>query len=294
MGTTYDRWLSRWVEQVDELLRHPLVTFPHRPFLTLLEDSFGAVPTWHEVRPDASVHLEMRDAPPGWPSDEVVAGWTELNWWDHPLTRWYLLSQSVRPQSTGRVPDGLVEATGWEFVESQLRPFGLEHQLAIPLPGVAAGGCSFLLAQGDGDFADTQLELARAVQPLMLVLGRQVEAHGVLSSAQRCHVEAWGLTGRETAVLRLLVAGRSTGRIARQLGCSPRTVDKHLERVYRKLGVRDRLAAVRLALDCGFSGGAPPTGADRLRPHEGARPTADDRIAVVDGRLRSLTPEIAV
>jgi DNA-binding CsgD family transcriptional regulator len=294
MDTTNDQWLSRWVEQVDELLRHPLPSFPYRPLLTLLEDSFEAIPTWHEVTPDARVHMEMRDAPSGWPSEEVVSGWAELNWWDHPLTRWYLVSQSVQPQSTGRVPPGLLEATGWEFVESQLRPFGLEHQLAIPLPGSSAGKCSFLLAQGDADFADDQLALARAVQPLMLLLGRQTRAHGVLSFAQQRATEAWGLTGRETAVLRLLATGGSTRRIARQLGCSPRTVDKHLERVYRKLDVRDRMAAVRLALDCGFDTEAPFTGAEDCRLDEGALPGPDDRIAVVDGRLRSLTPELAV
>ncbi|SHN55596.1 regulatory protein, luxR family [Geodermatophilus obscurus] len=56
-----------------------------------------------------------------------------------------------------------------------------------------------------------------------------------------------GLTGRETAVLQLLARGLTAESIARRLGCSPRTVHKHLERLYRKIGVRDRLMAVQVA-----------------------------------------------
>lgn len=52
------------------------------------------------------------------------------------------------------------------------------------------------------------------------------------------------LTTRELAVLRLLAEGHTSGRIARQLGISSRTVEKHLENVYRKLDASNRVAAV--------------------------------------------------
>jgi DNA-binding CsgD family transcriptional regulator len=55
---------------------------------------------------------------------------------------------------------------------------------------------------------------------------------------------AAGLTNRETNVLRLLAAGRSNAEIASELGgASVRTVHKHLEHIYAKLGVHDRTAA---------------------------------------------------
>ena len=56
-----------------------------------------------------------------------------------------------------------------------------------------------------------------------------------------------GLSGRELAVLSLVADGHATRVISQRLGCSPRTVEKHLERCFRKLGVRDRLNAVRVA-----------------------------------------------
>ena len=40
--------------------------------------------------------------------------------------------------------------------------------------------------------------------------------------------------------------------IAHRLQCSPRTVHKHLKHVYRKLAVRDRLNAARVARALGL------------------------------------------
>lgn len=55
------------------------------------------------------------------------------------------------------------------------------------------------------------------------------------------------LTGRELEVLRLLAQGSSNKDIARVLGVSPETVKDHLNAVYRKLEVHDRLSALRQA-----------------------------------------------
>lgn len=47
------------------------------------------------------------------------------------------------------------------------------------------------------------------------------------------------LTPREREVVRALAGGLTSKHIARQLGISPRTVDKHRENSMRKLGVHD-------------------------------------------------------
>jgi DNA-binding CsgD family transcriptional regulator len=57
-------------------------------------------------------------------------------------------------------------------------------------------------------------------------------------------IERLGLTPREAGVVRLLADGRMNAEIAQQLGISARTVQRHLENVYDKLGVRTRAGVV--------------------------------------------------
>jgi DNA-binding NarL/FixJ family response regulator len=57
-----------------------------------------------------------------------------------------------------------------------------------------------------------------------------------------------GLTAREGEVLSWLSKGKSNRDIADILGLSPRTVDKHLEQIYAKLGVENRTAAAAIAV----------------------------------------------
>lgn len=55
------------------------------------------------------------------------------------------------------------------------------------------------------------------------------------------------LTTREGEVLSWLSKGKTNRDIAQILGLSPRTVDKHLEQIYAKLGVENRTAAAAIA-----------------------------------------------
>ncbi|TVZ41247.1 two component transcriptional regulator, LuxR family [Alteromonadaceae bacterium 2753L.S.0a.02] len=56
------------------------------------------------------------------------------------------------------------------------------------------------------------------------------------------------LTTRESEVLLWLARGKTNREIGQILGTSPRTVNKHLEQVYKKLGVENRTAAAGRAL----------------------------------------------
>ena len=58
-----------------------------------------------------------------------------------------------------------------------------------------------------------------------------------------------GLTTREGEVLSWLSKGKTNRDIAQILGLSPRTVDKHLEQIYSKLGVENRTAAATIAVN---------------------------------------------
>ncbi|MGQ0689028.1 MULTISPECIES: DNA-binding response regulator [unclassified Limnobacter] len=57
-----------------------------------------------------------------------------------------------------------------------------------------------------------------------------------------------GLTERESEVLYWIANGKTNREVAEILGMSPRTVNKHLEQVFPKLGVENRTAAAGIAL----------------------------------------------
>jgi DNA-binding CsgD family transcriptional regulator len=61
-----------------------------------------------------------------------------------------------------------------------------------------------------------------------------------------------GLTEREWEVIRWLAAGKTDRDIGTILGISARTVHKHLQHIYEKLGVETRTAAVARALNLRF------------------------------------------
>jgi two-component system NarL family response regulator len=55
-----------------------------------------------------------------------------------------------------------------------------------------------------------------------------------------------GLTERELEVFRVMARGKTNEEIARELGISNKTVEKHIEKLFHKLGVFSRTeAAVR-------------------------------------------------
>jgi DNA-binding CsgD family transcriptional regulator len=56
-----------------------------------------------------------------------------------------------------------------------------------------------------------------------------------------------GLTSREAEVLVWVGRGKSNKDVAEILALSPRTVNKHLEQIYTKLGVENRTSAAALA-----------------------------------------------
>ena len=61
-----------------------------------------------------------------------------------------------------------------------------------------------------------------------------------------------GLTRREVEVLGLVATGLTNGQVAERLFLSPRTVQRHLNSVFHKLGVSSRTAATRFALEHGL------------------------------------------
>jgi DNA-binding NarL/FixJ family response regulator len=86
---------------------------------------------------------------------------------------------------------------------------------------------------------ELHLTIARRERELLILLEEKSEK-GVPS------LEQYQLTPREVDVLLWVAKGKTNRDIAEILGMSPRTVNKHLEHIYVKLGVETRSAAAAL------------------------------------------------
>ncbi|GGN19056.1 helix-turn-helix transcriptional regulator [Streptomyces fuscichromogenes] len=157
----------------------------------------------------------------------------------------------------------------------------LNHVLALPLPGTVAPITGCLVYRSGTDFTDDQVRIAERAQPLLAAVEQQRQ---LLRQWRRSAGEPEeraadsALTPRELTVLLLLTDALTADAIGRRLGISARTVHKHVENIYRKLGTRDRLGTVLHAQRLGLvpspgqarHGRGPAAGksrGQRLRPH---------------------------
>ncbi len=72
------------------------------------------------------------------------------------------------------------------------------------------------------------------------------------STPDAARLAAAGLSRRELEVLKLVAAGDSNGEIARRLGLSPHTVERHVANIYRKIDARGRADATAFAVRHGL------------------------------------------
>jgi DNA-binding CsgD family transcriptional regulator len=100
----------------------------------------------------------------------------------------------------------------------------------------------------------------RLMVRLILDAGQRIlrlEEQGNISSP--VSLESLGLTRREAEVLAWVREGKANAEIGTILGARPRTVAKHLERIFLKLGVETRTAAARLAVSVSTTDVAEPS-----------------------------------
>jgi DNA-binding CsgD family transcriptional regulator len=158
----------------------------------------------------------------------------------HPLVR----EHGRKPGAvTRRIADLLPER---EFRRTPLyndyyRSIGLDQVMAVPIHVDRRLLVSFVFNRGGRGFSERERDCLELIRPHLGSLYRLSAVAGRPDCAPRA---AWRLTMREQEVLRWLSAGKTDKDIGAILGISRRTVHKHLQRIYDKLGVETRTAAV--------------------------------------------------
>jgi DNA-binding CsgD family transcriptional regulator/PAS domain-containing protein len=155
---------------------------------------------------------------------------------------------AIRIDEQGKVRDCSAKAV------ALLRRFcGHAPAAGADLPSPLDGLLARFLTSGSG--VDTeQMFVQRGTAGLRVhVLPAPETAGGMFVLLEECsdselQVDRWPLTAREREVLQWLAGGKTDRDIGAILRISPRTVHKHLQRIYAKLGVETRTAAVMRAL----------------------------------------------
>ncbi|MFI1996923.1 LuxR C-terminal-related transcriptional regulator [Actinoplanes sp. NPDC020271] len=114
---------------------------------------------------------------------------------------------------------------------------GTGHHLALPVSTTSV----LVVCRPRRRFTAAERQTAQLLLPLL----RSIQRHVGLESRPM-------LTSREMAVLRATADGLTATAASRRLEISARTFEKHLERIYRKMGTRGRVQTVLLAQKLGI------------------------------------------
>ena len=108
-----------------------------------------------------------------------------------------------------------------------------------------ARGCAGL---GDAESAEMEVD---AAQKVFRGLGAEPDLARIRALRGEKRSGAGILTAREREVLSLMADGSSNREIAVELSLSPKTINRHAENIFNKLGVSSRAAAVAKGLKTG-------------------------------------------
>lgn len=257
MGPTKTSSIDPWVDLTQSLLQRAWLPRWYLAVLPELAATFSAAVSWNWTEPGSAEPLraEVYGAPAGWPPPAADAAWQRLGATHHPLLRWYAITGDPAAESIDNVPTAVASRRDQDVTRSLLIADGLHHQLSIPMMVHGHEHEAFVLGRADA-FTEHELQLARTIQPLLMLLHRQARA--VTADPVQLNLASAPLTGQELAVIRLLAQGLTARGLAQALAISERTVHKHLEHIYRKLGANDRVTALVAASAAGLLAGCAP------------------------------------
>jgi DNA-binding CsgD family transcriptional regulator len=179
------------------------------------------------------------------------------DWRDHPVM---VPDLATEARGARRLSD-FVTSRGWRrraLFNDFYRPLGMPHELSAQLAwGPEGSSCCVALHRSGRDFGPRERTLLEFLAPHLgaararMAARRRPAGRDALRAAGRPEAalaRRLPITPREAEVLARLADGRTNSGIAHDLGISPHTVVRHVDHIYRKLGVQTRAAATRVAL----------------------------------------------
>lgn len=175
--------------------------------------------------------------------NELMSSMSTQHPLEHPLLRHHILTGDVEIHT----PDDVARdwRSSWVFEYLRLTTGVVEH-IAVPVDFTGGLRVSFALGRDSRPFDDAERDALTEAQRVLRIGWRAVR----VGAAARARVNAIassrtaGLTSREREVLEALASGRARRVVARELGVSVRTLDKHVEHVNTKLGTASLLQSL--------------------------------------------------
>lgn len=178
----------------------------------------------------------------------------------HPTGHYYARSGDDKPMSTRLLTDW----RRWRASENGRyvqRTMGSTDLLTLPLAVQSDWQRGFVLHRDSGVFSERDLAYATHAQVILRAIDRHYAVLNRWADSRRSTVRRQDpadllaghlLTTREITVLTLLANAMTATAVGHKLGISTRTVHKHIENLYRKLGTRDRLETILRAQALGI------------------------------------------
>jgi len=234
-----------------------LEAFPRRAMAGLGRLIESDVLTYNEIYP-RRIRADFLDEPAG-----IIDRWQRATFErytdQHPLITHYARTRERYPR---KISDflTLTQFKNLALHTEFFRPLGLNYQMAVTIPSTPDLVIGIALNRSQADFSERDRSVLEVIRPHLAQAYRNAAERTRLTeraaSVERIEQgggrqvtpEAGALTRREHEVLSLVAEGKTNPEIGARLTISGRTVQKHLEHVYAKLGVRSRTAAaVKLA-----------------------------------------------
>lgn len=154
------------------------------------------------------------------------------------------------------LPDGsgidMIRATRKAWPDCAIMVATLFGDEARVLAAFAAGASGYLLKGSASADITAEIRTLRAGgSPISPMIARHLLRHFQVATPEQEHGPVQ-LSSREQQVLRLITLGHSVPEIAEHLAVSPWTVQTYVRRVYEKLGVTSKAAAVSTAYRLGL------------------------------------------
>jgi DNA-binding CsgD family transcriptional regulator len=160
----------------------------------------------------------------------------------HPLARHH---KTTRDCSAVRLSDviSLRQLCRTRVYETWHQPLSIHGEMETWLPGSPTVNRAFYLARADSDFSPRDRAVLDLVRPHLGHIHAHTQLRRHVGTRDEGHDHR--LTDREQEILDLVGCGLTNADVAERLWISPATVKKHLDNIYRKLGVSNRTSAVR-------------------------------------------------